>query len=301
MASSPKTVRVTVELAAPGARAVILPEYGGRLHQLFVEVGGADEPLLASPADAAAYLTDPLRGGSFPMVPWPNRVKDSVFTFGGARVELPTDGQLHALHGRVFNVPWTVILRTGSAVEMTCDLDVGWPWAGQAWQRFELTPQSLVMKLEVRSELAPFPAGCGWHPWFRRSVAGSADAAVTLNAGFRYLLEGGIPTGERDAPEGDYDLSPGAPLGNRRLDDCYGRLSGPALIDWGRLALRVSNECSNPHVQIYTEADAFCLEPQTCAPDTFNLHEAEITGTGFAIASPGRPVAITSRWTWYRR
>lgn len=292
---------MTVELAVPGARAIILPEHGGRLHQLFVEVNGVEEPVLASPADTGSYLTDPMRGGSFPMAPWPNRVKDGVFTFGGARVELPLDGQPHALHGRVYNREWTVSLQTGSAVEMSRDFDQGWPWAGQAWQRYELTPQSLVMKLEVRSAGIPFPAGCGWHPWFRRSVAGSADAAVRLNAGFRYVLEGGIPTGERVAPEGEYDLSGGAPLGSWRLDDCYGRLSGPALIDWGRVALRVSNECSNPHVQVYAERDAFCLEPQTCAPDTFNLHEADITGSGFAIASPGRPVAITSRWTWYRR
>ncbi|MBA4179780.1 MAG: hypothetical protein C0506_04255 [Anaerolinea sp.] len=298
---APKTVPVTVELVAPGARAVILPEHGGRLHQLFVEVDGVEAPLLASPANPASYLVDPMRGGSFPMAPWPNRVKDSVFTFGGVRVELPPDGQPHALHGRVHNVPWTVTLQTGVAVEMTCDFDQGWPWAGQAWQRFELTPQSLVMKLKVRSETTPFPAGCGWHPWFRRSVAGSEDAAVTLTAGFRYVLDGGIPTGERVAPDGDCDLSRGAPLGGRRLDDCYGRVSGPTLIDWGRLALRVSNECSNPHVQVYTEPGAFCIEAQTCATDTFNLHEAEITGTGFAIASPGRPVAITSRWTWYRR
>ena len=290
---------MTVELVATGVRAVVLPQYGGRLHQLFVTVDGIETPLHAGPADPVAYLADPMRGGSFPMAPWPNRVHDSVFTYAGLRVELPAEGQRHALHGCLYNAPWTVTRQTASVVEMTCDFDERWPWSGHAWQRFELNQQSLVMKLEVRSTGAPFPAGVGWHPWFRRSVAGSADAAVTVNAGYRYVLDGGIPTGERVAPAGEYDLSAGGPLGTRALDDCYGRISGPVLIDWGRLALRVSNECSNPHVQVYTERNSFCIEPQTCAPDSFNLHAADISGTGFAVALSGRPVAIASRWTWY--
>lgn len=289
---------MAIELLSGGARAVILPEYGGRLQSLTIPLGGAPAELLWQPPDLSAYDQRPTRGGSFPMAPWPNRIREGRFDFAGRIYEVPLDGRPHALHGRVFQRPWQVVARTARIVELSCPFDDGWPWAGRAWQRFELSDGRLQMKLEVRSERDLFPAGCGWHPWFRRQLPGGAPVRVQVPASRRYILEGGIPTGETVAPVGEFDLRAPTELGQRRLDDCYAGLEGPLVADWGVLQLAMTVEAPEPHVQVFTPEYAFCLEPQTAAPDAFNLAARGIASAGMGIARPGRAVAIESRWTW---
>jgi aldose 1-epimerase len=123
---------------------------------------------------------------------------------------------------------------------------------------------------------------------------------LRLPAARRYILDEGIPTGELVEPQGAYDLRAGPALGDRRLDDCYTALDGPVRIEWGTLALTMTIDCPVPHVQVFTPDYAFCVEPQTCAPDAFNLAAKGAVGDGMAIAAPGRAVAIESRWTWER-
>lgn len=288
---------VPIELRSGPAVAVILPEYGGRLHQLTLAIDGQPEPLLHTPDNPPEYRDRPTRGGSFPMAPWPNRVRDGRFDFQGATHELPVDGRPHAMHGRVHFAEWEVVARTARIVELVSPFDDGWPWPGKAWQRYEITDTSLRMKLEVRAERDAFPAGCGWHPWFRRELRGN-EARLRVPAGRRYILGDGIPTGEMVEPSGDHDLRELVPLGDRRLDDCYTELEGPIEIDWGAVRLAMTIACPQPHVQVFTPEYAFCVEPQTCAPDAFNMSARGSVTSGMAIAAPGRPVGIESRWSW---
>jgi aldose 1-epimerase len=289
---------VAIELRSNTARAVLLPEYGGRLHQLFVPFKGREEPFLYGPGDVEAYRDRPTRGGSFPMAPWPNRIAGSRFAWNGAEFHVPADGKPNAIHGQVLDMAWSVGERTESSAELWCELDEGWPWRGHAWQRFELTEGRLEMRLEVHAAESPFPAGCGWHPWFRRDAFGSDDVRVGVMAGRRYVLSEQLPTGETVPPASDFDLASAPRLGDRRLDDCYAGIDGPVTVDWGPVRLRMSIECAQPHVQVYTPAEAFCVEPQTCAPDAFNLAARRLKGTGFAVAEPGLPLSLTSVWAW---
>lgn len=288
---------MAIELRSLGGRAVILPEQGGRMHQLFVAIDGGEEPLLFSPSSPADHAAHPTRGGSFPMAPWPNRIGDSTFHWAGQHVSVPSEGKRHANHGRVLDRPWEVVARTARVVELSVAID-GWPWPARVWQRYEITPTALRMKMEVRSEREAFPAGCGWHPWFRRGVAGATDVRVRLRANHRYVLEDQLPTGEIVAPSGAHDLSEGLELGERRLDDCYTGLTAPVEIDWGRIRLSMTVDSPQPHVMVHTPPQAFCIEPQSCAPDAFNLDDRGLPGTGAATARPGRPVSIASRWQW---
>ena len=116
------------------------------------------------------------------MAPWPNRIANGSFSWHGQRVSID-NGREHALHGLVADTPWQVVARAGRVVEMTCDFGTAWPWEGRAWQRIELGAGFLAMKMEVRSAREPFPAGCGWHPWFRRDVTGSSDVRVEAAQG----------------------------------------------------------------------------------------------------------------------
>ena len=128
------------------------------------------------------------------------------------------------------------------------------------------------------------------------SVAGTqtADSAALRPADVIDVVVLGQPT-----LSGDFALE-GAPLGARRLDDCYTGFQTPAArIDWDRLSLTVAFACPRPHLQVYTPPQAFCVEPQTCPPDAFNLSAgATPSYEGADIAAPGRPLSLTSRWTW---
>ena len=289
---------MAIELRSKGARAVVLPEYGGRVHHLYVDHEGGEEQLLFSPEELTQYEARPTHGGVFPMAPWPNRIAQGRFTFRGREVQLPLEGKPNAIHGLVKAVAWRVVARTARVLELSAPFDERWPWAGSAWQRFEIGDHGFRMKLEVRAEREEFPAGCGWHPWFRRDAFGATDVRVTLPANEVYVAKDDLPTGEVVQPAGDLDLRTGSAIGSRRLDACYRGLTGPAQVDWGEMRLTMDVSSREPHVTLYTPPEAFCVEPQSCAPDAFNLASRGVANTGMAIAAPGRPVTFETVWTW---
>ncbi|MBI5949616.1 MAG: hypothetical protein HY875_15860 [Chloroflexi bacterium] len=291
---------MAITLTTPRSRAVVLPEFGGRLHSLAVDAGRGPEELLWAPADPAAYRERPTRGGSFPMAPWPNRVRDGAFRWQGREFALPRDGKPHANHGRVLSVAWEVLSQSGASCSIEAALDDGWPWRGAVRQRFTLGEDSLRMECDVTSAGEPFPAGGGWHPWFRRDAFGAASVSVSVPAADCYEIEANIPAGRLHDPAGDEDLRRLQPLGERRIDACYRALAGPVEVDWGRLRMTISVETAAPHVMVYTPPEAFCIEPQTCSPDAFNLRQRGIAGTGYAVAAPGEPVRFASEWRWER-
>jgi galactose mutarotase-like enzyme len=268
------------------------------LHQLFVTVDGQEEPLLWSPEDPSEYGERPTRGGSFPMAPWPNRIRDGRFTWEGQGYGVPTDGKPHASHGRVFQRPWEVVGSDSGSAELRCALDDGWPWEGWAEQRFALANGKLRMELSVHTAGDRFPAGAGWHPWFRRDVAGSARVRVRLDAPERYVLVENLPTGKVVPVEGEFDLRKGRVLGDLRLDDCYRGLQRPIEMEWDRVRLLMEVSSETPHVQVFTPEYAVAVEPQTCVADAFNLKERGVGNVGVQVAEPGRPVRVASTWRW---
>src|SRR5437762_2135694 len=79
--------------------------------------------------------------GSYPLLPWTNRIPDGVFTFEGVEHHVEVnwiDGT--ALHGLAADVPWTVDAgpadaEGGTAVDLHCDVHGG-PYRARGTQRF---------------------------------------------------------------------------------------------------------------------------------------------------------------------
>jgi hypothetical protein len=40
------------------------------------------------------------------------------------------------------------------------------------------------------------------------------------------------------------------------------------------------------------------VEPQTCAPDAFNLAARGLEGTGLGVVDAGHPLVVESAWRW---
>ncbi len=242
---------------------------GGRMSRL--RAGGHD--LLVGPD--LVGTTDPIAWGCYPMVPWAGRMGGARFEWHGDVHDLDATMPPHAIHGTTHRRAWDVVdartLRTG--------LGDGWPFAGQAVQRFDLTGRSLTIDLEVRALDQPFPATVGWHPWFIRTID-SASAELRFHADQMY--ERGpdhLPTGRLVTPSAG------------PWDDAFTGLHGPVTITWAD-RLRLTIESDLDHLVVYDEPDhALCVEPQSGPPDAIALRRA-------ATVTPARPLSATMRWSW---
>jgi aldose 1-epimerase len=289
----------TVELRHGRTRATVIPEAGGRLHQLEIrDRAGRWLPLLRAPDDPRVLLDQPLRWGSYVMAPWPGRIDSGCFTWNGRLYRVPVNMDAHSVHGRAVYHPWTLDARTGDACRMSIDFDAGWPFGGRAVQHISLLDDGIVQHVEVDATRSPFPAGAGWHPWFRRDVRPRHDVRLLVDAGHVYEVDDMIPTGWLPPVKGDLDLRGCPSLADRRLDACYRHPRGAMRIRWGDVELTMEQSPNVTHAVVYTPEQAVCLEPQTCAPDAFNLAAQGIEGAGMAVVRPRRPLVATTTWRW---
>ncbi len=252
------------------ARLVVDPANGGRVSGL--EVDGL--PLLLTPDD------DDRNHGIFPMAPWAGRVRDGVFSFEGTEHRLPLNKPPHAIHGTVRDHRWRVESQTTTGAELTIALTDPWPFKGHVVQRFDLTPDSLALTMEVHADRAPMPASCGWHPWWRRDLGRGEPVELELHADGMYVKDDdGIQTGEL----GRVTPPP--------WDDCFTDLgSPPAVLRWpGAATVTFETDC--PCVVVYTEPElALCVEAQSGPPDALNIAPRVVT--------PGAPLVVHATFHW---
>ncbi len=280
-------------------RASIAPEAGGRLLQLEIHDQGRWIALLRAPDSPEQALREPTRWGAFPMAPWPNRIDGGRFVWRGRLYSVPlSPGHPHALHGRACFLPWDVERATAAACRISVNFDRGWPFGGRAAQEFRVLDDGIALRMEIHSDGEAFPAGCGWHPWFRRDVRPGHDVRVLVDASQWYETDDMIPTGWLKPALGAYDLRGYPELGDRRLDTCYFAPKGALRVRWGDIELAMERSRNLTQAVVYTPAEAVCVEPQTCAIDAFNLDEQGISDTGTAIVEPGRPLIATTTWRW---
>jgi aldose 1-epimerase len=256
-----------LRLAAGDATLLISPQDGGRISSL--TIGGRE--LIARVDDG------PIWWGSYPMAPYAGRVRDGRFTFGGETWTLPLDMPPHAIHGVVYNRPWTIV----DAWTISIDLAEPWPFAGTVTQRFALEPGLMRVIMELHAA-EPMPASIGWHPWFRRRLEpGSSAEDVTLRFAPEVMFErdpAGIPTGA---------LIPPTP---RPWDDCFtGVRHDPALRWPDGLELSIGSSC-DCWVVFDQRDDAICVEPQTAPPDAINQFPT--------IVEPDDPMIAAMEWRW---
>ena len=136
----------------------------------------------------------------------------------GGIMRLPATLPPHAIHGTVLDRP---LATSSQTVRSRTDLGPDWPFAGRAVQRFELSADSLMCRLEVHAD-EPMPASIGWHPWFVRRLEGvPGELELDLDAGAMLVRDAdGIATDRRvEPPPGPWD-------------DCFVDLRRPPLLRW---------------------------------------------------------------------
>lgn len=270
--------------AAHGWELEVLPEIGGAIGLL--RHHGRDL-LRPAPADA----TDPLQTGSFPLIPYVNRIAQGRIRFGGREWRLPANfgDHPHTLHGIGWQRRWRPLSATPDRIELVLEHSGGngWPWPFRARQWMELHPRRFETGLSIvnlADERAP--AGLGFHPYFLRH----ADSRLTALFDSAWAVdENGLPVRSVPAASfgnweaGDTITQPGL------VDNPYSGWDGSARISGGGMEVRMV-AIGAPAFQIYIPpgADFFCAEPATDLPDAINRNEMR-------LLSPGEEMAITMR------
>ncbi len=254
-----------MKLKRHGVEATLDAHAGGRLASLRLD----GREILVNSSD------HPMTWGAYPMVPWAGRVRDGAFSWQGNLHRLPLDLPPHAIHGTVYNVPWT---EAGDGV-LVAGLGPDWPWSGRVQSTFELAENTFTWHLRVEATDVPMPVVLGWHPWFLRDL-GDGPVELDFWAEKMYVRdEAGIPVGD-----------PGSPS-DGPWDDCFCEMTSNPELRWPcGLRLEVTSSCN--HWVIYDMPEhALCVEPQSGPPDAFNRG-------GFEVAEPGAPVEHWMRLRW---
>lgn len=254
-----------------------------------------DHELLVGPE------TDPMRSGSYPMVPYAGRVRHGRFDFGGREYRLPITLGPHAIHGTAYRSVWSLDRSAdpgGADAVMVVDLGGDWPFPCRLEQRATLAVDRLTVELRLVPTAGPMPAMLGWHPWFRRHLvapsgadpaAGASGAELIVDAaGMVELDDELIPTGRVvDVPPGPWD-------------NPFTGLARPPVIRWPGIGVaEITSSCA--YWVIYTEPEhAICVEPQTAVPDVFNRPpghplDAEAPAT---TVEPGQEMTATMTIAW---
>lgn len=241
------------------------------------------------------------------LLPWPNRIRDGRYSFGGQdqQLVLSEPARHNASHGLVRYQPWRLVEHTADRVVQTIRVfpQPGWPGVLDATITHTVGPDGLVT--EVRAEnvgAVAVPFGYGSHPFLTVGAERIDDVQVTGPAGsYLEVDDRMLPVAVHPVDGTDADLCTGAPLGPRVLDTAMTDLARGSDGRWrvrlehGERWTELWADETYAWMQVFTgepkRAGSVAVEPMTCGPDAFNpgpTHAALLT------LKPG--AAYAGRW-----
>lgn len=245
------------------------------------------------------------------LAPWPNRVVDGRYTFGGVERQVPLTepARSHALHGLAGWLDFDAVDKGPDHVTLAAVIQpqAGYPWRVVVTTTFSLGPDGLTQKVTACNESTePAPWGTGPHPYL---VAGEGlvdewtlelPAAEVLEVTPDRLIPTDLVAVDSADPQ-RFDFRAARRIGAVEIDHAY---AGLVRDDDGIATVRVTDpagkgvlmawDAACPWVQIHT-ADkpepslsrlGLAVEPMTCAPDAFNAADYSYDA-GLIVIEPG--------------
>ncbi|MFJ2504131.1 aldose 1-epimerase family protein [Microbacterium sp. NPDC087592] len=292
-----------LRIAAHGYEAVIA-SIGATLRTLTFE-----ERDLVVPFDADAVRPG-YRGAT--LAPWPNRIVDGRYSFGGEQhqLALTEPERAHALHGLLAWVEFEDRLVLDDRVVLAAVIlpQTGYPFRVEVEVEYRLDAEGLqqtVTAHNVGADAAPW--GAGPHPYLVAGQGCVDDWTLLLPASEVLTV-----TPDRLSPVGvepvsqhpEWDFGSARPIGDVFIDHAFTglirdgglaevRLTAP---DGHGVGMAWDERC--PWVQVHTAdtpavADThrigLAVEPMTCPPDAFN------SGVDLVTLDPGATHAASWR------
>ena len=283
-----------IELRTGRLRLELSPSIGGSISALEWIASERSRPILRK---CHSILEKVLDAGSFPLVPYVNRIRGGAFTFRGREVRLAPNmaGDPSPLHGQGWLNPWMVNQVDDCRATLSFRHEPGeWPWVYEARQAFTLDNDGLDLTLACRNlSKQAMPCGLGQHPYFPCGPQTVIDTAVA-NA---WTIDENVLPVERVPAEGRFDLRQRKVCG-QGLDNGFGGWGGEARMsdpDWP-YEVRLSSPDAH-FFQLYSppQGGIFVAEPVTHANAALNEPEQHWAELGLRVLEPGEETSLRMR------
>jgi aldose 1-epimerase len=229
------------------------------------------------------------------LLPWPNRIEDGSYEFGGETHQLPLDEpeRRNAIHGLTRWSEWSAAERERerAVMEHMVHPRPGYPFTLSLRVEYALGEVGLSVQVDATNVgPEPCPYGAGAHPYI--AVEGDRVDGVELHVPARTVLRSNdraLPVGESPV-ERELDFRQSRPIGATVLDHCFTELEREAD---GRARVRIGTTTlwadeSWPYLMVFTgdpvpdvARRSVAIEPMTCAPNAFR------SGSGLVVLEPG--------------
>jgi aldose 1-epimerase len=226
------------------------------------------------------------------LMPWPNRLRDGSYRWGGQQYQLPLTepARGNAIHGLVRWQPWSAIHADGSGVTLRYDLDPceGYPFRVRmeaAYHLDEAAGLSVGLSATNLSDTS-CPFGAGAHPYLRLNHKTIDTLWLRLPASTMYVCDDRqIPEGTKPVAGTEFDFGDWRQVGSTVLDTAYTDLSAG---EDGLVTVEVRSsegdqvavwmDAAFDHVMVFTgdtlaeptrRRAGLAIEPMTCAPNAW--------------------------------
>jgi aldose 1-epimerase len=285
----------------------------GEQRAVLVEVGGGIRAYTHGDREVLdPYAEQDICDGAHgtPLIPWPNRLADGVYTFDGTTYQVPITEvpKNNAIHGLLRWHPWRCAERAADRVTMRARIHPfpGYPFPVDVGVEYRLAGDGLTVTTTATNlGDRACPYACGQHPYLSPGAGLVDEAILELDAATWIDTDNPrqLPAGVAPVAGSDWDFRKGERIGERKLDypftdlarDSDGRavarLTG---VDGRTVELWVDE--TYPILEIFT-GDTLAphrarrglgCEPMTAPPN------ALATGEGLIVLPPGE--STTSVW-----
>lgn len=244
------------------------------------------------------------------LAPWPNRVRDGVWTWEGETLQLAlTEPARHnAIHGLVRWQAWVLEQRGEDWVSLTTTIwpQDGYPFLMGLRATYRLGDDGLAVALSARNiGDRPAPYGAGFHGYVAALTDRVDDTVLTLPARTRITTDDRLnPVGTEPVAGSAYDFTTPRAVGDLVLDDAFadllqdaaGRVTVSMTDPTGRTGTSLWGGPATRYLQVFsgdTLADprrrrrSLAVEPMTCPADAF------VSGESLLVLAPGEEHELT--------
>lgn len=229
--------------------------------------------------------------GSYPLLPWSNRIADGRFSFNGVthQVKRNFGDHPHSLHGNAWQMAWQVLRIAADEItlELNSPASESWPWAYHAEQRFHLSADMLRIEMSyLNTASESIPIGMGFHPFF----ADAEHSEIYFDAKHVWLNgPDSLPSEEVLVPERwRYDSFRSPEFAS--VDNCFTDWHSPAKVRWPqrRISVEISSAATNAILFIPPrERNVVAIEPVTHINNAINTLPARGQNQEMSTINPG--------------
>ena len=252
---------LSLHLKSGPLRCDLRPDLGGCMAGLW----WGDVPVLRSTSGPA--LSSARLAGSYPLVPFSNRVAQAKLVWAGTSHPLVQNNaaEPHAIHGVGWQRAWQVLDESDQFALLSYEhkADAAWPFAFDTSQAFRLSESGLEITLSMTNQSStPAPAGLGWHPNFVKRASSHLQFAAS---GRWEMGADKLPTQRLPDVGLDVDCS------TLDVDHCYENWQGDALLSDDQLCIRIASSLKRLVVYAHPTRNYVSIEPVSHVNNAVNL------------------------------